>query len=213
MTNEIYRSEKCLTTLETFQRSSEVIEGWKACLLSLNSLTFGYANQTIWHFRIQYEPSNTFNCEIPQCSTHVATLRSAFYKKDFERATPRFIRRLESWHKRLSWDLPAPSLTDHYENWIHPDEDRGFQAEELRLIAGTHPIKSPPEKVLEFVQRQIQFYEEGAWGSEDFCGWWDHFRHDGKHWREYDSRGKALKTFDFQLLYSELYHPLSAYKL
>ena len=211
-----YSSGKCTVHLCSFTRKPpEVREKSRDCFLLLSSATFGYANYTGWRFHIQYDPENNFNAELPEVSTHLHTVRAALRTIKPTEETFRLAPTIETYHRRLKWDIPAPGFDESCQHWLHPDEDRGLTKEEFRLIAGL-PVykrldsyKNIPPRIEKYVLKQIEYYEQGIWEKEDFGGWWDAFRKDGQCWRHRDTAGDSVKTLDFSMMRSGFVHPLS----
>lgn len=106
---------------------------------------------------------------------------------------------------KTAWDVPVRWGSDCGTYLIHPDENRLFYASELQQLFGHEDVYNGiPQEILDYVLRQVSFYENGLWEDYDVKGFYD----PAHGWREEETKEK-VKVLDWSLLRSEYVHPLS----
>lgn len=204
-------------------RQSDHIKGFYHCYVKLNSLSFGYATNTYWTFRVQYDPTwANWNFQKPTLPPHYETPRSVlgtvstnsvetvpapkmergYSSKDMQQFKDKDF---PNGYLKLSLDYPCPHI-DTETKYVHPALDVLLSKEELEAIYGCSIGEIPP-KIKAYLDAHIQWFENKSWGSLNFSARYDKFS-DRWHVDNYKT-DKFIKEYDFRQYTPPLPCPVS----
>lgn len=186
---------------------------WRLCYVQLNSLSFGYATNTIWEFWVYYKDINEWNFEKPSLPTYYYTPRAVLPKvilpvsQEFESAPPMRMgyssalmqayedKSFPDGYFKVPWDYPCPHIEPNVK-YVHPEENRVLTQLELEALFGS-PLDDVPSRIKYYLEKHIHFYINRLWGEQDFEATYDKFLGNGK-WRVVPAGGKFIKHYNFQ---------------
>jgi len=192
------------------------------CHVELNLLSFGFATSTKIRILIGYDVNYAkFNLEKPEVPIYYSTPRLLLKKEMLDeepipapKMRPGYTSKLmqefedknfpDGFH-RVQWDYPVRNMKAGIK-YVHPDGERLLTKTEIAFLYGAG-FEHIHFDVVQYLQKQLSFYEAKAWGDLDFAARYEKFR--DKWFINNFLNTPTIKSYDFSQLCPPFCHPIS----